>query len=254
MLVLHGWGINSAVWEPVRNVFESHFKVCWVDLPGHGENADVLAESMQDIVELITPFVEDDSHLLGWSLGGLISQAIANKMPQKLKSLTLVASTPRFSQADNWRHAMSMEVLDNFSNHLNDDLQGTLKRFIALQFMGIKDAKPIQRELTQTVLASLKTIKNRGGVSNNINTQTQSLKLGLQILTHSDFRKESSSVPQHWLFAEKDRLIPREVINDLKLIRPDDQITLLENTGHAPFMTNPEEFMAAVIPFIKGHS
>jgi pimeloyl-ACP methyl ester carboxylesterase len=56
------------------------------------------------------------------------------------------------------------------------------------------------------------------------------------------------------MLAARDRLIPKEVINDLKLIRPDDQITLLENVGHAPFMTQPETFLESLIPFINHYA
>jgi len=256
LIVLHGWGMNSVVWDTVRPALESQYKVSWIDLPGHGENVDVLANSLDEIVDLILPEIPEGSHLLGWSLGGLIIQAIAQQIPDKIKSMTLVASTPRFSEANDWPYAMSQDVLNNFAENLKIDIEGTLKRFIALQFMGIKDAKPIQRELTDKVLRSLKNIKNRGGVSNNnhINTQVQALILGLQIITQSDFREQSHKIPQHWLLAERDRLIPKEVINDLKLIRPDAQITLLENAGHAPFMTHPEEFVASVTPFINKYA
>jgi len=253
LIVLHGWGMNSAVWESVRPALEAQYCVSWVDLPGHGSNSDVIAHNMDEIVELILPAIPDGAHLMGWSLGGLIVQAIVEKLTEKssnkINSVTLVASTPRFSQkfsqstgegADKWLHAMSLDVLGNFANNLKKDFEGTLKRFIALQFMGVKNTKVMQRELTENILATP--------------PKMFALELGLQILMHSDFRNARHKIPQHWILAERDRLIPKEVINDLKLLRPDDQITLLENTGHAPFMTNPEEFIDCVCPFINKYS
>lgn len=244
--MLHGWGMTSTVWDLVRPELESQFRVSWIDLPGYGKNSEVSADSISDISDLIISAMPEGSHLMGWSLGGLICQAIAEKC--SVKSMTLVTSTPRFSQADDWAHAMSQDVLNKFSENLSSDIEGTLKRFIALQFMGVKEAKSLQRELTDKVINSLKSIKSGGGVS------YKALGLGLEILSHSDYRQLSHQAPEHWLFAERDRLIPAEVINDLKLIRPDAQITLLKNAGHAPFMTHPDEFIASVIPFIKYHA
>lgn len=160
--------------------------------------------------------------------------------------MTLVASTPKFSQSDSWQYAMSEDVLNTFSKNLNQDIEGTLKRFIALQFMGIKDSRLIQREL-------INTIKKWGGVLCS-DSYKQALNVGLQLLMHSDFRSASHKTPMHWILAERDRLIPKEVINDLKSLRPDDQITLLENAGHAPFLTHPNAFIDSVVPFIKSHS
>lgn len=241
LIVLHGWGLNSNVWEPVRAALEEQFFVSWIDLPGHGENRDVLAKSMDEIVEFILPSIPDGAHLIGWSLGGLVAQALAEKINEdsskKIKTITLVASTPRFSQSENWQNAMSLEVLNNFANQLQIDLEGTLKRFIALQFMGIKEAKKLQRDLTQRVLSAP--------------PQMSALELGLKILTESDFRHVKHNIPQHWILAKRDRLIPIGLIKDLKWLRPDDQITLLENAGHAPFMTHPENFVSSLTAFIN---
>ena len=266
LIVLHGWGMNSAVWEPVRATLEKQFCVSWIDLPGHGKNSHIKADSLDEIVELILPHISqtpNNTHLMGWSLGGLIIQAIAQRIPENIKCMTMVASTPRFSQTENWHHAMSDEVLSNFSENLSKDIEGTLKRFIALQFMGVKSTKTIQRELTQAVIANIsretedkdkKAIKGGGTstpLSRTVLYTEKALRLGLDILRYSDFRQTQHEIPQHWLLAERDRLIPKEIINDLKLIRPNAQITLLENTGHALFMTHPEEFLESIVPFIK---
>ena len=161
--MIHGWGMNSEVWQFIRLVLEEKFKVIWIDLPGHGINQQVIAHSCDEIVEYISPHIPSPAHLVGWSLGGLITQAIAEKHPDKIKSMTLVASTPRFSKAKDWPHAMSREILDTFAENLMADTEGTLKRFIALQFMGVKGVKKIQRELIESVLMHQKSIKKGGG-------------------------------------------------------------------------------------------
>ncbi len=282
MVLIHGWGMNSGAWEFVRPELEAEYFIHLIDLPGYGENKNITANDMEDIVDLIIPNIPDSSHLLGWSLGGLVAQAIAKKshdeQSDKLKSLTLVASSPKFSQSDDWKHAISLETLNNFSKNLQDDVEGTLKRFVALQFMGIKGTKDLQKALIDEILVNskyktsnqaerdnvgakrrlpeerdYKSSKNRGG--GNIKTlktaHIQALNIGLSILKDADYRENSHTFPQQWILADRDRLIPPKMINDLKLLRPNDQITLLDNTGHAPFMTHPKDFLAVVIPFIE---
>ena len=247
--------MNSAVWASVRPELESQYHVSWIDLPGHGKNQSIVANSMDEMVDHILPHIPNGAHLLGWSLGGLVIQAIAERLskmkPQSgggIKSMTLVASTPKFSQAEDWHYAMSEAVLNAFSKNLNQDSEGTLKRFVALQFMGIKGSKPIQREL-------INSLEKWGGASTPLSKTVHSdaLNTGLGLLKYSDFRLLQSNIPRHWIMAACDKLIPKEVINDLKYLHPDDQITLLENTGHAPFMTHPKAFIESVIPFIKNH-
>ena len=258
LLLLHGWGMNSTAWKPVLNALESRYQIHRVDLPGHGFNSDVEAESMQEIVGQIADLIDQLNegnttkvHILGWSLGGLIAQAFADQFPGKIISMTLVASTLRFSQDDAadslWPHAMSLKILNNFAINLKNDMEGTLKRFIALQFMGIPSSKEIQRELMNSICPPEKVAESRG-VTKEVTLS--SLDLGLRLLAESDFRNSDSQHPQHWIFAEKDRLIPKNVINDLISLRSDAQITLLKNAGHAPFMTHPDEFISHVSSFI----
>ncbi len=233
MLVLHGWGMNSSVWEPVRESLESHFSVTWVDLPGHDVNRDVEAKSLDDIVKLLVPLLGTKTHVLGWSLGGLIAQAMLQSNPEKFCSLTLVASTPRFSQSKDWPNAMSHEVLDQFSLNLEQDLQGTIKRFIGLQFMGIKNSKDLQRSLVKNILQNL--------------AQYSALRLGLKLLKKCDYRENNASVLQHWILGGRDRLVPVAVSDEIKQLRPNDKISIIMSAGHAPFVTHPDEFTQLLI-------
>jgi pimeloyl-[acyl-carrier protein] methyl ester esterase len=236
LLVLHGWGMNASVWQTIANAFEARFQVTWLDLPNHGTNYDLDAESLEEIVAIILPLITRPTHIMGWSLGGLIAQEIVRLRPDLIKRVVMVASTPQFSQTQQWRHAMSKDVLTAFASSLIDDVQGTLRRFIALQFMGIKGTNMLQRELKTTVL---------------INTPTQkALEVGLQVLQQQSFLGVKIMQPSLWVLGAKDRLIPIKMKDDLRLLHPNAQIKVLEKAGHAPFMTHPELFTEHVIGFL----
>ena len=236
-------------------MLEANYTIITVDLPGHGFNYTVRAMNMDEIAELVIQKLPQECHILGWSLGGLIAQLLAQRVPDKILSMTLVATTPKFSQSqvndvNSWQHAMSHQVLDNFAEQLKSDSLATLKRFVALQFMGVKESNGIQRDLIRKITEPQKNGQKWGGVVSDMNNSSyfpipdpEALDLGLRILKEADFRKSASKVPEHWIFGGRDRLIPMQVINDLKYSRPNAQITLLENAGHAPFMTHPDEFL-----------
>ena len=322
--MIHGWGMNSGAWETIREALEEDFFMHWVDLPGYGENSRVVAHNIDEIIEYIIPHIPHGVHLVGWSLGGIVAQAIVERLDNDIdksaskqshpfiKTLTLVASSPKFSQADDWQNAVSLEVLDNFSTMLNEDIEGTLKRFVALQFMGIKGTRTLQQKIMRDILdmtqgktaspnngdiielsvsksKTASSLKTGGGVlsqgktgetgggvlsqdktgeigggvlpqgseyllqQNPAEQLYHSLQTGLTVLKQADYRQSNTAIPQHWILGEHDRLIPPQLINDLKSQRPNAQITLLENTGHAPFMTHPKEFLACMMPFIKNH-
>lgn len=283
--LLHGWGMNSQVWTPILQALEERFQVICVDLPGHGINQSYEAQSLDEIVETIMPLLPQNTHLVGWSLGGLVAQAIAQSAQNTIQSLRLVACTPRFSQYisqtpqasqeddKQWLNAMSLDTLDQFSQNLQMDFEGTLKRFIALQFMGVKGAKKIQSEMIESLFDISNYDQDKSAASPNSgdiielsvskNETASSLKrgggvflpsknaldVGLSILKTADMRFKRINTPTQWIFGGRDRLIPKAVINDLKSLRPDDQITLLDEAGHAPFMTHPDEFLNTLLPF-----
>ena len=313
LMLIHGWGMNSQVWEPIRAELEAHYHIVWVDLPGHGFNKHIKAESFENMVELVSNHTPENTHIIAWSLGGLVAQSLLHRIPERIKSMTLVASTLRFSQSKegDWPHAMSHEVLQRFAQNLKQDTEKTLKGFIALQFIGVENAKQAQDQLINRLLyqslvsnqndtgldtgldtildiaseeskqntslnkpfdSALKTCKKEGGVfqqepkdavsdaqagselgsglHHNIPSE-EALDVGLDILKHVDLRDQAQICPEHWIFGEYDRLIPKDVVNDLKSIRTDAEITLLKKTGHAPFITHSDSFLRHVTDFIN---
>jgi len=267
LMLLHGWGMNSQVWEPIREALESRYHLLWVDLPGHGFNKHVEAISVENMLALVAKVIPRETHIMAWSLGGLIAQMLTKKLPQHIKSLSLVTTTLKFSQGENddWLNAMSDEVLNRFADNLKQDTEKTLKGFIALQFIGVKNAKQIQDDLINQILYQVPCRGNNsekwgGAFLDNVFTQNKELQsnlptqealdVGLEILKHSDLRELAPTCPEHWIFSEYDRLIPKEVINDLKYLRPDAEITLLEKAGHAPFITHSEAFLKNATRFI----
>lgn len=237
LLVLHGWGMNSSVWQRVAADFERHFQVMWLDLPGHGINSEVDAKDLTAIVAMILPLLKRPTHLMGWSLGGVIAQEIVRQRPDLIERVVMVATTPRFSQAENWHNAMPNALLTTFAKGLRNDLQGTLKRFIVLQFMGIKNSQVVQRQLRVAILANQ---------PNKI-----ALQVGLEILQQQDFISLKMGQQQLWILGEKDRLVPVEVRMELRGLYPNAVIDVIKQAGHAPFITHPHVFVERVLCFLK---
>jgi len=236
LLVLHGWGMNSSVWQTIADDLERNFQVIWLDLPGHGDNHQVHANNLDEIIALILPLLTQPTHIMGWSLGGLIAQGIVQQRPDLIKQVVMVASTPKFLQTEQWKNALPKDVLAAFSKGLLNDTQGTIKRFIALQFMGVKSSQIIQRELRQAILVNLPS--------------DDALQLGLKILQLQDFRDLQMKQGQLWVLGGKDRLIPVGIEDDLQNLYPDAQLEVIESAGHAPFMTHPQPFIDSIIKFL----
>lgn len=255
--LLHGWGMNSTVWKPVIPYLEKRFRLQLIDLPGHGFNQQVKAASLSSIVTQVIQVLPQQTHLLGWSLGGLVAQCVSREAIGQIRSLTVVAGTPRFSQTGDWPHGIGSDLLERFSAGLEKDIEGTLRRFVALQFLGSNsepdstatDIKTIQRKLVRELVSQL--------------PHRQALETGLEILQHADLRRRHLNqstadsgpiLPVHWILGERDRLIPSSLAKALASFYPDDRVTLIEQAGHAPFLTHPATFSSRVSQFLESLS
>ena len=237
LLVLHGWGMNHTVWSPVKKQLELYFKVTWVDLPGHGQSQQVKADSLDDMVASLLPFLDGKTYIMAWSLGGLIAQRLAYRYPNLVKSLILVATTPAFVQSKNWQQAMPESVLNKFAKSLESDYSSTLKRFLSLQFMGVKGIQSQVKALREEIIAVPPTM--------------DALRVGLQLLKKSSLIQQQTGHKKLWLLGSMDRLVPVTVKAEIMAMSPKSQVTVIESAGHAPFVSHPDIFVQHVTKFLN---
>lgn len=235
LVVLHGWGMNQAVWQPVRAQLEARARVSWLDLPGHGHSQSMRMGSLDEVVDQLADHIPEDAIVMGWSLGGLVAQALAQAYPNKVAGLVLVASTPRFVAGEAWAHGLAEQVLTGFASDLQQDYAATVKRFFALQFMGVRSDPASVHALRDAVMARPAAL--------------QALDDGLEILRTADFRQHVVQQPCLWLLGRLDKLIPVSVAAGLSELGY-TQVNVLPKAAHVPFVTHPDEFMAAVGRFM----
>lgn len=232
LVILHGWGMNQHVWQPVKAALEENFTVYWVDLPGHGINQALSLGNIDQVSHCIANEVPDNSVFLAWSLGGLIAQNIALQFPAKVERLILTATSPSFVQRKTWEYAMKPEILQGFIESLQQDFANTLKRFLSLQFMGVKGVQTQLKVLREDLLSKPPSL--------------QTLQDGLDILKSADFHQNFPAVSSHWILGKLDRLVPAAVADDLLKI-PNASVELIDRAGHAPFISHPDAFIRSVL-------
>ena len=137
LVLLHGWGMNGAVWHGIVPALAARYRVHLVDLPGFG-NSPLAGEaeySLPWLAEQVATILPEQCHLLGWSLGGLVASQLALNHPERLHSLITVASSPCFMARDEWP-GIAPKVLTGFNQMLAGDFKQTIERFLAIQAMG----------------------------------------------------------------------------------------------------------------------
>lgn len=242
LVMLHGWSMHSGVWHLLADSLAEHFTLHLVDLPGHGhsdwQEGNFELENLLPELAANTP---DQAVWLGWSLGGLIGLAFAQRYPDKVKKLSLLAATPLFVQKADWPCAMEASVFESFATNLDVDQQQTLQRFLMLQAKGAEQSRATIRELSQQ-LATQHT------------PDPAALHAGLECLLHWDMRAALTalSCPLQLILGSRDTLIPVSLSDYALKLNPELKVSLVEGGGHAPFIAQPQQCQQLIEQFIHG--
>lgn len=94
VVFLHGFGLDSRMWEPQLEPFAQAFRVIRYDLRGYGRSslpAEPYAQT-DDLLWLLRYLDAIPAHLVGLSMGGQFALRFALTYPQAVRSLVLAGS------------------------------------------------------------------------------------------------------------------------------------------------------------------
>jgi pimeloyl-[acyl-carrier protein] methyl ester esterase len=251
LLLIHGWGMHGGMWKSVAERLAQHFNVYAVDLPGHGYSTERIEDrgsrieepkfqySLDLIVDQLSAQFDESFTVCGWSLGGQVALRWALRHPQQVERLVMVASTPCFVRLDDWKYALSVEILEEFAVNLQHHYSLTLKRFLSLQVRGSEQEREMLAVLRDDLFS-------RGEPDLN------ALQAGLEILRHSDQRSALPDVQQPVLVlaGERDTLIPQQASQYLASQIPNGRLAMIKGAAHAPFLSHPNEFIKHLVDFL----
>ncbi len=244
LVFLHGWGLNSDVWEDVAEALSDHYTITLVDLPGHGRSGLVHNDyQLQTLAQQLAEAIPEPATWIGWSLGGLIALQLAHQFPEQVKSLVLVASSPQFVQNDEWPHAVDPKVFEQFAADLEENYQATLSRFVAIQAMGSSEAKLEVRKLRERL--------QRHG-----EPKLEALRGGLKLLQQSNLRHELGQLqcPVKMVLGRRDTLASSRAAQQLTEQYPHLDSTIIKGAAHTPFVSHPDEFLDVLTEFLQRHA
>ncbi len=240
LVLLHGWGMNGAVWHGIAQQLAAHYRLHLVDLPGFGNSPlhEGSEYTLPWLAEQVATVLPEKCHLLGWSLGGLVASQLALTRPERLHSLITVASSPCFMAREGWP-GIAPKVLAGFNQMLAGDFMHTIERFLAIQAMGSEHARDDIRQL-------------RHWLAERPAPQFAALEAGLGLLADVDLRDELLPLSLPWLrvYGRLDSLVPKASIALLDECYPGSHSVVLEKASHAPFISHPQQFVEIVRHFV----
>jgi pimeloyl-[acyl-carrier protein] methyl ester esterase len=243
LVLLHGWGLHGGMWGPWLDRLAEGARLHVLDLPGHGRSGwPARARDLAGFAQAVFPHLPRGAALLGWSLGGMLALELARRHPRHLRALVLVATTPKFLAGPDWEHGLPAAVLEEFTRGLAADYRRTVQNFLALQTRGDEHAG-----------ATLRLLRAR--LAAHGEPDPRALAAGLAVLREADLRDALPQIalPSLVIAGQHDRLTPPEAGRGLAVALPSARFRLIERSGHAPFLSHPEEVLAEVRRFLARH-
>lgn len=259
LVFLHGWGMNKGIWSNfIEQCREQSLEQCRekysddylrlqldlvftaIDLPGFGERSsdNIQDYSLHDFAESVYAQLSQATILIGWSFGGLVAQCLADGHFPKVIGHVQVASTPKFVESVDWP-GISHSVLNDFHTQLNKNQHALIKRFIAIQCMGLANAKETIKVITELLYQYPPSSHD-------------SLAKTLDLLIESDLRGllKTSTLPCLRIFGRLDSLVPARAIELISESCEKTELVVIKKAAHAPFISHPQETAGLILDFI----
>jgi pimeloyl-[acyl-carrier protein] methyl ester esterase len=246
LVLLHGWAMNGAVWQPLVRSLSKRFTLHIVDIPGMGLSRPIEPYNLHAIAEKIAEMLPANADILGWSWGGQLAMRIALDYPDAVRRLVLVGATPCFvnkaqtNAQQAWQAGIAPEVFSQFAKKVDEEYQKTMTQFLTLQCMG-----DIRARITVRMLR--KKFEERPAPS------TQTLQKALNILLETDLRAEVEFLrkPTLLIHGDRDTLAPVQAAHWMMQNLPIGFLRVIAGASHAPFLSHQEHFIDALVQFLE---
>lgn len=231
ILLLHGWGSSTAVWQPIMNAFCNNFRLIALDFPGCGKSPEPEKPmQLEDYTGLVAAFVQalelKNLIIMGHSNGGRVTLHLLGsglvtaqkavlldsaglKPPQSpLKTLRLAA----------FKAAKFFLTLPGLKNHTQQALQSVRSYFGSADY---NSASPVMR---QTLVQ----------------------------LIHTDATPLLSKIscPTLLIWGENDTATPLKDAKKMEKLIPDAGLCTFKGCGHFAFLERPQDTNAILNSFL----
>src|SRR5712675_1269307 len=233
MVFLHGAGFDHTAWALHSRWFAHHgFSVLVPDLPGHGRSPGPALKTIAEMADWTAALLDaagaEQAHLIGHSMGSLISLETAARHPAKVSALGLIGTAatmtvgPDLLKAAEANDHSAVDMVSIWGLGFQAGLGGSLAP-------GLWMHSGAQRVLEQC----------RPGVLfndlNACNAYRNALAAAAQV-----------RVPATFILGERDMMTPAKAGKTLASALPNSRTVVIPGAGHMMMVERPDELLAAL--------
>src|SRR3954469_24274964 len=240
LLCVHGLGCDRRAWALQIQPFSERYQAVLFDNRDVGQSSQAThdyttAEMAGDVLALADHLQLDSFHLVGISLGGMISQQVALAAPERVRTLTLAVTHGGVQKAGRLRG----RLLGSYARHL--PVEDQVDNLLYLCYTEAFFENEAMLEFMRNAL-----------LENPYPQAPEAFARQAAAGAHHDVRDRLGQLrmPVHVIGAERDLMIPVWKQRELASLIPGSKLTVIEAQGHGVMGEGAAQFNAAVTEFL----
>ncbi len=244
MVFAHGFGCDQTMWRFLAPAFAERFRTISFDLVGSGKS-DVSAYDpdkygtlhgyADDLVEILDEFATGPVVFVGHSVSTMIGMLATIKAPDRFTAQVMVGPSPCYINDGDYIGGFSRSDIDELLETMDANYLGWSSS-MAPVIMGAPGRSELREELTDSFC------RNDPKIAKHF----------ARVTFLSDHRADvpHSTVPALILQCSDDLVAPLTVGDYLHRHLPNSTLHVIDNVGHCPHMSAPDESSRAIEAFL----
>ena len=240
ILMIQGLGASKNAWNLQRIAMATRFRSISLDNRGAGRSDKptqpfTLEQMADDAIAVLDAAGVETAHVVGASMGGVISQIIAVKYPHRVRSLTLVCTACR-------NHPWRQELLQSWAHTAEEKGMIEVGKEAAQWVMSPRSFRRLVPALTW--MGPLAALRPR----HSFVSQIQAI-----LDTREDLVDELSSItaPTMVIVGNQDILTPRGDSEEIAERIPNAELVVISGAAHGLMMEHSTTFNKILIEFLQ---
>jgi pimeloyl-ACP methyl ester carboxylesterase len=240
LICVHGLGCDRRAWALQIQPFSEGYKAVFFDNRDVGQTSLAAqsystADMGQDVLALADHLELESFHLLGISLGGMVSQQVALSAPDRVRTLTLAVTHGGVRKAGQVRG----HLLGSYARHLPPEDQ--VDNLLYLCYTEAFFENDAMYEFMRNAL-----LENPYPQPAEAFARQAAAGAGHDVRD----RLHELTMPVHVIGAERDLMIPVWKAKELASLIPGSKLTIIDGQGHGVMWEAADEFNSAVTEFL----
>ena len=268
-LYVHGLGGASTNWTDLAGLLAVRFDGWALDLPGFGGSAPPRRprysirghmRAVVDVLEHVRDAPGEGAgrpvHLVGNSLGGLVSVLVASRRPDLVASLTLISpAMPVYRVPTAFSRALLLLLVPGVPSLAARRIGGitpeqSVRAMVAMCFGDPSRVPPerLEQAVQEVRERAEQPWADRALVGSMRGLITSYLKVGAANAWRA---ARSLTLPTLVVWGDRDRLVDPALAPRLAAVVPDARLLVLEGVGHVAMLESPQETAEALLGMVE---